>query len=86
LPVSRVRSVKEVLAEPQVQQREVQQQVHDPVTGNAISVPSIGFKWNQRSVGPSVAPPRLGQHTNETLAEIGMNPAEIEALRATKVI
>jgi crotonobetainyl-CoA:carnitine CoA-transferase CaiB-like acyl-CoA transferase len=86
LPVSRVRSVKEVLAEPQVQQREVQRQVHDPVSGNAISVPSIGFKWNQGSVGPSTAPPRLGQHTNETLTELGMNTAEIEALRAAKVI
>jgi CoA:oxalate CoA-transferase len=86
LPVARVRTVKEVLVEPHVQQREVQQSVRDPVTGAAIGVPSIGFKWNERSLGPETCPPRLGEHTQELLSELGFEPAEIHALRREKVI
>ena len=86
IPASKVRTVKEVLAEPHVQQREVQQRVNDSVTGCAIGVPSIGFKWNHRSLGPETGPPRLGQHTEQTLSGLGFGAAEIESLRAGKVI
>jgi len=30
--------------------------------------------------------PLLGEHTNEVLAELGLSPAEVEALRKTNVI
>ena len=86
LPASRVRTVKQILAEPHIQQREVQQLVQDAATGIAISVPSIGYKWNQRSLGPEFGPPRLGQHTEQTLAELGMGAADIQRLRASKII
>ncbi len=86
LPASRVRTVKEVLAEPHVQQREVQQLVTDTVTGSAISVPSIGFKWNDQSLGPLTGPPRLGQDTAQTLSALGIGAAEIQTLRADQVI
>jgi formyl-CoA transferase len=32
------------------------------------------------------APPRLGQHTNEVLAELGLMPADIAALRERGVV
>jgi crotonobetainyl-CoA:carnitine CoA-transferase CaiB-like acyl-CoA transferase len=32
------------------------------------------------------APPEIGQHTDEVLAEIGYTAAEIEGFRANKVI
>ena len=86
LPASRVRTVKQILAEPHIQQREVQQLVQDAATGIAISVPSIGYKWNQRSLGPEFGPPRLGQHTEQTLAELGMGAADIQRLRASNII
>jgi formyl-CoA transferase len=34
----------------------------------------------------SMAPPALGQHTEELLSEIGITPAEIASLRADGVI
>ena len=86
LPATRVRTVKEVLAEPHVQQREVQQVVNDSVTGFAIGVPSIGYRWNRRSIGPETGPPRLGEHTEQTLLELGIDAAEIRALRESSVI
>jgi crotonobetainyl-CoA:carnitine CoA-transferase CaiB-like acyl-CoA transferase len=86
IPAARVRTLKEVLAEPHVQQREVQKLVYDSVTGRAIGVPSIGFTWNHRSLGPKMGPPRLGQHTDETLSALGIGAAEIQSLRTHKVI
>ena len=85
-PAARVRTLKEVLAEPHVQQREVLQFVNDSATGFAIGVPSIGFKWNQHSLGPETRAPRLGQHTEQKLTALGIDVAEILSLRASGVI
>jgi crotonobetainyl-CoA:carnitine CoA-transferase CaiB-like acyl-CoA transferase len=73
VPASKVRSVGEILAHPHIRQREVERQVTDPVTGQALAVPSIGFKWNGRSIGPKGGPPRLGQHTAAILAQFGLD-------------
>ena len=86
LPASKVRTVKDILAEPHMQQRKVQQLVQDVATGIAISVPSVGYKWNHRSLGPEFGPPRLGQHTEQTLAELGIDAANIQRLRESKII
>lgn len=86
VPAAKVRTVMETLKEPQIAHREVQQQVYDPVTGHAMSVPSIGFKWNQFALGPDEAPPRLGQHTTQTLTALGLNEHEIGQLRSANVI
>jgi formyl-CoA transferase len=36
--------------------------------------------------GPPAAPPTLGQHTGEVLAELGLTAAEVEALRRDGVV
>jgi crotonobetainyl-CoA:carnitine CoA-transferase CaiB-like acyl-CoA transferase len=86
VPATKVRTVGEVLAEPHVQQRGVQQHVIDTVTGQALAVPSIGFKWNQQSLGPQSGPPRLGQHTGEVLGRLGLSAGDIQALRGAGVL
>lgn len=86
VPATRVRTVGEVLAEPHVQQRGVQQQVADTVTGHVLAVPSIGFKWNQQSLGPQTGPPRLGQHTDAVLERLGLSAREIQGLRDEGVV
>lgn len=81
IPASKVRTVDEVLSEAHIVQREVQQHVEDPATGEKISVPSIGFRWNGQAIGPDLAPPRLGQHTAEILGALGLSAADIDALQ-----
>lgn len=86
LPATRVRTVDQTMMEPHIVQREVQQHVKDRVTGNVLSVPSIGFRWNEASLGPENAPPRLGEHTELLLEELGYTVDDIAALRMESVI
>ncbi|MEO7941422.1 MAG: CoA transferase, partial [Burkholderiaceae bacterium] len=86
VPATKVRTVKEAMADPHLQQRAVMQTLHDPQSGRDMQVPTIGFLWNQRSLGPDMPPPRLGQHTNETLAALGVGTAEMAQLRSDGVI
>ncbi|MGE0799662.1 MAG: CaiB/BaiF CoA transferase family protein [Lautropia sp.] len=71
VPAARVRTLEDVLSEPQVATRGVQQAVVDRDTGATLWVPSIGFKWNGLSLGPRSGPPRLGEHTSQVLDELG---------------
>ena len=81
VPAARVRTVGEALAEPHIRQRGVQQVVTDEFTGQPLAVPSIGFKWNQQSLGPQTGPPRLGEHTSAILTDLGFGPEQIQALK-----
>jgi len=86
VPATRVRSVPQILSEPHMQQRQVQQTVLDPQTGASIAVPSIGFKWNQQALGPQLPPPRLGEHTEAVLTGLGVDTQTVSQLRASGVI
>lgn len=86
VPATRVRTLPEALAEPHVQQRGVVQRVLDPQTGTEIQVPGLGFLWNNQAVGPAFAPPRLGEHTDETLRTLGLEEGAIAALRRDGVV
>jgi len=86
LPATRVRTVEETMVEPQIVQRGIQQQVKDKITGNMLSVPSIGFRWNETSLGPKNGPPRLGEHTDLLLQALGYTADEIAVLREEGVV
>ena len=86
VPATRVRTVKEAMADPHVQERAVMQTLHDPRSGRDMQVPTIGFRWNRRSLGPDAPPPRLGEHTDETLAALGLDANGIAELRDEGVI
>lgn len=67
VPAARVRTVPQMMAEPHVETRGIRQQVTDRRTGRSLWVPSLGFKWNGKAIGPTSGPPRLGEHTASVL-------------------
>jgi formyl-CoA transferase len=80
VPVARVATVPEVMADPLVAPRLMR--VRDPRTGLTIALPPP-------PVGDSPAltfPPRLGEHNERVYAALGLSPAQIAELRARGVI
>jgi crotonobetainyl-CoA:carnitine CoA-transferase CaiB-like acyl-CoA transferase len=86
IPAAKVRTIAEMMAHPQTRQREVEHTVYDPMTGRTLAVPAIGFKWNGTSLGPRTAPPRLGQHTDAVLTQLGLDAQRIKSLRDGAVV
>ena len=71
IPCGPINTVPMVLAEPQVQHREMLQSLSHPVAGAAPSIVSP-MKFKENPLSFDRAPPTLGQHTKEILAELGI--------------
>jgi formyl-CoA transferase len=85
IPCGRVRSVPEALEGPQVAARGLLLELAHPRVGSARYVGSpIGLDGAAR--GSLRPPPLLGQHTEEVLAELGLDAAEVADLRGERVI
>jgi crotonobetainyl-CoA:carnitine CoA-transferase CaiB-like acyl-CoA transferase len=86
VPVGPVNSVDEVFADPQVLARDMLQAIPHPGLASG-SVRLAGFPVKLSETPPSARrhPPRLGEHTNEILGELGYNPSEVENLVQTGV-
>jgi crotonobetainyl-CoA:carnitine CoA-transferase CaiB-like acyl-CoA transferase len=85
IPVGRVRDVREVFSNPQIEPREMRIEVDHPklgklpLTGNPIKVGPPGG-------GAHHPPPLLGEHTEEILSDrLGLSAETLRALRARGV-
>ncbi len=87
VPAGRVLSVPQVLEHAQVRERKLLRRFEDvPGVDRAVQVARAGFRLADGDPGPLAPPPRLGEHTEEVLREIGCSAGEIARLRADGVI
>jgi crotonobetainyl-CoA:carnitine CoA-transferase CaiB-like acyl-CoA transferase len=87
VPASRVRTMGEALADPQIASRGVLHQ-HERAPGieGPFTVPVAAFKFAHG--GPQVdrPPPMFGQHNAEVLGELGYTAADIAGFKAAGAI
>jgi crotonobetainyl-CoA:carnitine CoA-transferase CaiB-like acyl-CoA transferase len=79
--------VPQVLEHAQVRERKLLRRFEAvPGVDRAVQVARAGFRLADGDPGPLTPPPRLGEHTEEVLREIGCSAGEIARLRADGVI
>jgi crotonobetainyl-CoA:carnitine CoA-transferase CaiB-like acyl-CoA transferase len=87
VPATRVRELREALADPHLQTRGVLHRHDDvPGVGKPVTVPLAAFKFAHD--GPSIErpPARVGEHTDEVLGAVGYTAEQIAALRRSGAI
>jgi len=80
-------TAQQVIDDPHVAARNMLMEIPRPEGGDPVLTPGNPIKMSRVSEGPDVRMPWLGEHTNEVLAaELGLDDARIEHLRADGVI
>jgi len=87
VPVAEIRTLPEVMTEPQLQHRGVFESIESPVTPNeTVTIVKAGFITNEDGPLLRNPPPRLGEHTNEILEALGYTADKIDAWHAQGII
>ena len=87
VPATRVRELREALADPQLEHRGVlHRHEHAPGVGKPLTVPLAAFKFAHD--GPSLErpPAGVGEHTDGVLKSLGYDTEQIAALRRSGAI
>lgn len=85
IPCGPINTIDKVFADPQVQHLDIVRHVAHPTLGD---LPLVGSALNLEGVPKDIRTPTpsAGQHTDEILAELGYNTAQIQNLREKRVI
>ncbi|WP_198414930.1 CaiB/BaiF CoA transferase family protein [Piscinibacter terrae] len=81
VPCGAINDLGEVFADPHVKEREMTIEVQHPLS-DALPLVASPMKLSSTPVQYRRAPPLLGEHTEELLAEFGLSPDQQAALRA----
>ena len=71
VPSGPINNIQQVFEEPQVQAREMWRNIPHPVAGSAPTTASP-IRYSETPIEYRLAPPMLGQHTDEILQELGL--------------
>lgn len=85
VPSSAVNDIAAALANPQIQHREMVREIEHAAAG-PIRVLSNPIRLSETPIEDYAAPPLVGQHTDEILADAGFAPDEIKALKQANAI
>jgi crotonobetainyl-CoA:carnitine CoA-transferase CaiB-like acyl-CoA transferase len=85
VPCGPINAVPDVLADPQVIHRDMLRHLPHPLAGTVPQVVSP-IRMRDAPLAFERAPPTLGQHTEEVLAEIGVTEAERAALASKGIV
>jgi crotonobetainyl-CoA:carnitine CoA-transferase CaiB-like acyl-CoA transferase len=85
VPCAEVRDLAAVFADPQVQHLGLRRRMHHPVTGD-IDVVAPPFHLSETPAALEKPPPRLGEHTEKWLREVGLSDEEIGRLKSESVV
>ena len=84
VPAGPIYRVDEVAADSALRERGVVYRVQ--ADGRAIPQVGLGIRVDGAESGIRLAPPRLGEHTDELLAELGYDADRIARLRAARIV
>ena len=85
VPGGAINDLGEVFADPQVQARDMVVPMPHPLS-DGLRVVGSPIKLSATPVSYRLAPPLLGQHTDEVLGELGLNTDRIRGLREQGVV
>ena len=81
VPCGAINDLAEVFADPHVKERGMTVEVQHPLAG-AVPIVASPMKLSSTPVQYRRAPPLLGEHTQELLAEFGVTPEQQTELKA----
>jgi crotonobetainyl-CoA:carnitine CoA-transferase CaiB-like acyl-CoA transferase len=85
VPNGPINDVAQVFEEPQVKARNIKIELDHPVAGKMPLVASP-MRFSGTPIEHKIAPPTLGQHTEEVLRALGKGDADIAKLRADGIV
>jgi formyl-CoA transferase len=85
VPIGPVNSIEDFLADPQVQHNESVVEYRDETYGRVLFA-NYPARFEKTPAQVAARSPKLGEHTDAVLAELGYSPEQIDAARTAGVV